>query len=56
MREDDAVRREREMREHETEARKRDPDERDPTEDVASDSEATEPAPPGNIQQGGSGG
>jgi hypothetical protein len=54
--ESDAVRKEREMREHEAEARKRDSDEQDPTEDVASDPGATEPAPPGNIQRGGPGG
>ena len=53
--EEDAVQREREMREHEAEARKRDRDERDPTEDVASDPGSTEPAPPG-VQRGSTGG
>jgi hypothetical protein len=54
MGEKDAERQEREMREHEREARERDPDERSPDGDTAPDPETgAEPAPPGNVQQGG---
>ena len=57
MPEKDAVRQEREMREHEREARERDADERSPDGDTSSDPEGgANPAPPGNIQAGGQSG
>jgi hypothetical protein len=51
--ESDAVRQEKEMREHEREARERSEDERDPM--GTPDGDAN-PAPPGNVQGGNLGG
>ena len=45
----DAVQKEKEMREHEREARERSATERNPADDAGS---AENPAPPGNIQTG----
>ena len=46
---DDAVRREREMQEHEREARERDPAEQSPEGSEAEDASGDRPAPPGDF-------